>query len=133
MLESNRIPLRTLNRAIELYGERYLLRQLDIHEKTIYRWRTGRTKIPGHQLMALRMLLGDLPGTDGQWNGWRFHGGKLIGPNGDSFQASEVWSISLRYQLIAELKRENQRLRERLLIAEKTLQIQGGVANEAVA
>ena len=47
MLESNRIPLRTLNRAIELYGERYLLRQLDIHEKTIYRWRTGRGDRPG--------------------------------------------------------------------------------------
>ena len=40
-LEVNAQPLRELAQAIELVGERPLLRALDVHEKTLYRWRTG--------------------------------------------------------------------------------------------
>jgi ribosomal protein S14 len=94
MLEINRQPLRELAAAIELVGERPLLRALDIHEKTLYRWRTGRCKIPGHQRQVIRMLLGDLPGTDGQWHGWKFLRGELVSPGGDSYRPGDVLAAS---------------------------------------
>jgi hypothetical protein len=49
-----------------------LLRELDIHRTTLRRWLKEEIKIPGHQHQVIRLLLGDLPGTAGQWSGWRF-------------------------------------------------------------
>lgn len=132
-LEINAQPLRELHQAIELVGERPLLRALDVHEKTLYRWRTGRCKIPGHQRQAIRMLLGDLPGTDGRWHGWKFVRGELISPGGDRFEPGHVLSLVLLRQQLAAQERELKRLRERLQIAEATLQHYTGAANEAVA
>lgn len=117
--------------AIELLGERPLLRALDVHEKTLYRWRTGRCKIPGHQRQAIRALLGDLPGTDGQWTGWKFVRGELISPGGDRFTPGLVLSLVLLRQQLSAQERELKRLRERLQIAEKALQHYTGAANEA--
>lgn len=132
MLEINAQPLRELRQAIEQIGERPLLRALDIHEKTLYRWRTGRCKIPGHQRQAIRALLGELPGTAGCWNGWRFQAGHLIAPGGDTFTAGQVLSLILLRQQLSAQERELKRLRERLQIAEAALQHYGGVANEAM-
>ena len=56
-----------------------------------------------NQRQAIRLLLGHRPGTDGRWHGWKFVQGEL------------------------------RRLRERLQIAEATLQHYTGAANEAVA
>ena len=50
MLEINARPGRDLNQLIERIGERAVARELNIHEKTLYRWKTGRVPIPGrHQ------------------------------------------------------------------------------------
>lgn len=130
LLECNAQPLRELHQAIELLGERPLLRALDVHEKTLYRWRTGRCKIPGHQRQAIRMLLGDLPGTDGRWRDWRFVQGELIAPGGDRFSAGQVLSLVLLRQQLSAQERELRRLRERLQIAETALQHYTGAANE---
>lgn len=130
-LEVNRIPLRELAHAVELLGERPLLRALDVHEKTLYRWRTGRCKIPGHQRQAIRALLGDLPGTEGRWSGWRFVRGELLSPGGDRFEAGHVLSLVLLRQQLSAQERELRRLRERLQIAETALQHYTGAANEA--
>lgn len=132
MLEINAQPLRELHQAIEQIGERPLLRALDIHEKTLYRWRTGRCKIPGHQRQALRMLLGELPGTAGCWNGWRFQAGHLIAPGGEAFTAGQVLSLILLRQQLSAQERELRRLRNRLAIAETALQHYTGAANESM-
>ena len=129
-LEVNAQPLGELAQAIELVGERPLLRALDIHEKTLYRWRTGRCKIPGHQRQAIRMLLGDLPGTDGKWSGWKFVRGELISPAGDRFAPGHVLSLVLLRQQLTAQRQELEALRERLQIAETALQHYTGAANE---
>ena len=130
MLECNRQPLRELAEAIELVGERPLLRALDVHEKTLYRWRTGRCKIPGHQRQAIRALLGELPGTDGHWSGWKFVRGQLVSPENWCFGPGDVLGLPLLRQQLSAQERELRALRTRLQIAEKALQHYTGAANE---
>lgn len=131
LLEVNAQPLRELAQALELIGERPLLRALDVHEKTLYRWRTGRCKIPGHQRQAIRMLLGDLPGTDGRWHGWRFVRGELIAPGGDRFAPGQVLSLGLLRQQLAARERELEALKVRLAIAEQAVETLAPTANAA--
>lgn len=133
MLEINQIPLRELAHAVELLGERPLLRALDVHEKTLYRWRTGRCKIPGHQRQAIRALLGDLPGTEGRWSGWRFVRGELLSPGGDRFEAGHVLSLVLLRQQLTAQRREIEELRVHLAIAEEAVERLAPAANESRA
>ena len=78
------------------------------------------------------MLLGDLPGTDGKWSGWKFVHGELIAPGGDRFAPGHVLSLILLRQQLSAQERELKRLRERLQIAETALQHYTGAANEAL-
>lgn len=126
----NRIPGNDLRELIEMLGERGVARQLNVHPKTVYRWLTGRVPIPGRQHLAIKMLLGDLPGTDGQWHGWKFVRGELCAPNGDSFKANEVLYISLLRQLANDQRRTIAELERRLQIAETALQHYTGAAND---
>ena len=119
-----------LRQLIELIGESRLCFELNIHPKTLYRWKTGRVPIPGRQHLAIRMLLGDLPGTDGQWTGWRFLRGELVAPNGEGFKSGDVLSlIILRQQLTAQ-RREIEALKIRLAISEEAERRHSGAANE---
>jgi uncharacterized small protein (DUF1192 family) len=130
VLECNRIPLRDLAALLEKYGEKSVCRQLNVHRTTVRRWLAGQVQIPGHQLQVIRMLLGHLPGTDGQWAGWSFFQGELVAPNGQAFRAGEVMSIGLNRQRIAALEAEVQRLQVRLAIAEEAERRHAGAANE---
>lgn len=133
MLEVNALPGRHLRQLVELIGERQVCRQLNIHDKTLYRWLTGRTPIPGRQHLAIRMLLGDLPGTEGRWSGWRFVQGELVSPGGDRFEAGHVLSLVLLRQQLSAQEREIRRLRERLQIAEKAVEVLSPAANDSRA
>lgn len=133
MLEINAIPGRHLRQLVELIGESAVCRELNIHPKTLYRWQTGRTPIPGRQHLAIRMLLGDLPGTDGKWNGWRFLRGELVAPGGEGFKSGDVLSlIILRQQLTAQ-RREIEGLKIRLAIAEQAVETLSPAANDSRA
>jgi hypothetical protein len=133
MLEINARPGRHLNELIERIGERAVARELNIHEKTLYRWKTGRVPIPGRQHLAIRLLLGDLPGTDGQWTGWGFVRGELVSPGGDTYRAGDVLSlIILRQQLTAQ-RRELEALKIRLAIAEEAVERLAPAANDSRA
>ena len=131
MLEINARPLRDLRALLELIGPVRVGRELNVHRTTIGRWLKGEVKIPGHQHQVIRMLLGDLPGTCGQWTGWRFHDGELVAPSGkDSFRSGDVLSlIILRQQLTAQ-RREIEQLKIRLAIAEEAERRHAGAANE---
>lgn len=119
ILECNRIPLRDLGALLEKYGELGVCRQLNVHRTTVRRWLAGRVQIPGHQLQVIRMLLGHLPGTEGQWAGWSFFKGELCAPNGQAFNAGQVMAIGLQRQRVRALEEEVQRLTVRLAIAEQ--------------
>ena len=117
-LEINRIPQRDLDAALERFGRHRLERELNVHRTTLERWQRGRVKIPGRQHLAIKMLLGDLPGTDGEWTGWGFKDGKLWSPGNEYYSAGDVLSlIFLRQQLTAQ-RDEILALKARLAIAE---------------
>ncbi len=130
MLEVNERPRRDLRALIELVGQARVERELDVHRTTVRRWLSGQVKIPGHQHQAIRMLLGDLPGTCGQWTGWRFYNGELIAPGGDHFRAGDVLSLILLRQQLSAQQRELERLKIRLAIAEEAERRHAGAANE---
>ena len=133
MLEINALPGRHLRALIELIGERRVLFELNVHRTTVRRWLAGQVQIPGHQHQAIRMLLGDLPGTAGKWTGWRFQDGELIAPGGDRYRSGDVLSlIILRQQLTAQ-RREIEALKIRLAIAEEAERRHTGAANEDLA
>ncbi len=133
MLEINARPGRHLNELIERIGERAVARELNIHEKTLYRWKTGRVPIPGRQHLAIKMLLGDLPGTEGRWTGWGFVQGELVSPGGDRYRPGDVLAlIILRQQLTAQ-RREIEELRVHLAIAQEAVERLAPAANDARA
>lgn len=130
-LESNRKPFNDLRALLEKYGELGVQRELNVHRTTIRRWLAGQVQIPGHQLQVIRLLLGHLPGTDGQWSGWVFYKGKLCAPNGNEFQAGEVLAIGLQRQRVAALEAQVHELKVRLAIAEQGLQHLAPAANDS--
>ena len=131
MLEINALPGRHLRQLVELIGERAVARELNIHPKTLYRWLTGRTPIPGRQHLAIRMLLGDLPGTDGQWHGWRFVRGELVSPAGEAFRAGDILSLILLRQQLTAQRLELEALRVRLAVAQQAVETLAPSANDA--
>lgn len=103
MLEINRIPQRDLDHLLQEIGQIAVERELNVHRTTVQRWQRGKIRIPGAKHLAIRQLLGDLPGTAGQWSGWRFWKGELIAPGGNRFTAGDVLSlIFLRQQIEAQ-------------------------------
>jgi hypothetical protein len=117
----NRQPAVDLRRLIAQVGQRRVERELNVHRTTVLRWLAGTVSIPGAQHLAIRGLLGDLPGTAGQWTGWRFHDGELIAPGGDHYRPGDVLSLILLRQQLTAQRREIDRLKTLLAIAEAGL------------
>lgn len=120
VLEVNRRPQRDLAHLIELIGSRRVERELNVHRTTVARWMSGRVHVPGAVHQAVRLLLGDHPGTLGKWHGWRFHGGLLLSPAGDAFTAGQVMAIGLQRQRISQLERDLLKARARVLLLEQS-------------
>ncbi len=132
-LQVNATPVRDLRALVEKVGRKHIERQLNVHRTTVLRWLDGKVKIPGHQHQVIRMLLGDLPGTAGKWQGWRFHEGHLYSPNGDRFSAGNVLSLVLLRQQLTARDRENAALRVQLAMAEQTIAQLSPAANDSRA
>lgn len=131
MLECNSRTIHDLKRLVDLVGESRVLRELGVHRTTLRRWLSGSVRCPGAQALAVRALLGDLPGTAGAWKDWRFHDGKLVSPGGDTFSAGDVLSlIFLRQQLSAQ-RRELDTLRARVRVLEHLTQESANEARSA--
>tara|TARA_R110000868_G_scaffold21489_2_gene88961 strand:+ start:532 stop:939 length:408 start_codon:yes stop_codon:yes gene_type:complete len=133
MLEINARPGRDLRALLERIGESRLLRELNIHRTTLRRWLNAEVTIPGRQHLAIKLLLGDLPGTEGRWTGWGFVQGELVSPGGDRYRPGDVLSlIILRQQLTAQ-RREVEELRVKLAIAEEAVDRLAPAANDSRA
>jgi hypothetical protein len=130
LLDVNQKPWRDLNTLIDRIGERAVLRALNIHEKTLYRWVTGRGQIPGRQHVAIQVLLGEIPGTEGQWSGWFFKAGKLWSPENVSYTAGQLRAAHFDADRISTLSREVTALRVKLAIAEQALDRFAPAAND---
>lgn len=119
MLEINERPRRDLRHLLELIGHRRVERELNVHRTTIARYLAGQVVIPGSRQIAIRSLLGDLPGTAGKWTGWRFHDGLLLSPAGDQYQPGEVMAIGLNRQRIQQLERDLVAAKARIALLEQ--------------
>jgi hypothetical protein len=133
MLEINARPGRDLRALIERIGESRLCFELNIHPKTLYRWKVGKTPIPGRQHLAIKLLLGDLPGTEGRWTGWHFYQGELVSPGGDRYEPGHILSLVLLRQQLTAQRREIEDLRVRLAIAQEGLERLAPAANDSRA
>ena len=130
VLDCNRAPCTDLNRLIERDGIMSTCRLLNVHEKTLWRWVTGRGNIPGHQHLAIRCALGELPGTEGQWSGWFFKGGKLWSPENEGYTAGQLRASFYDQDRINTLQRQVQALQVKLAISEAALDRFAPAANE---
>jgi hypothetical protein len=131
LLEVNRLPRKHLRLLLDTEGQRRVERLLNVHRTTVRRWLDGTVQIPGAQHLAIRYLLGDLPGTDGQWVGWRFSHGELVSPGGDRFTSGDVQAIRLQQQRNQALDHEVRELRLKVRVLEQTLDRYGAAANES--
>ena len=99
-----------------------------VSKKTVYHWIAG-TKTPSPQVLQLLEIRygGWLPWKG--WEGWRVlpDSGRLVAPNGYSFNSGELAWWSLEKALRAELQRENAALR--VQVQELRAQIQEQAAN----
>lgn len=133
VLEVNRLPQKHLRLLLDAEGQRRVERLLNVHRTTVRRWLDGTVQIPGAQHLAIRYLLGDLPGTDGQWVGWRFAQGELISPGGDRYTPGNVLATRLQQQRAQFLDQELREMRLRIKVLEKTLDQVGPAANQEQA
>lgn len=121
MLDYRKRCVADLKRVVELIGKAGVERHLNVHRTTVARWLSGSVAIPGKAHQVIRMLLGDMPGTDGKWSGWRFHNGQLLSPGGDQFSAGDVLSLVLLRQQLRAREQEIARLKVRLAVAESAM------------
>ena len=130
MLEINERPRRDLRLLIDAIGQRQVERALDVHRTTVSRWLSGAVALPGAQHLAVRALLGDLPGTANRWTGWRFHAGYLHSPANDTYTPGEVLAIRLQQQRADALDREVIKLKARIRVLEATMDQLTPAANQ---
>lgn len=130
VLESNRRACSDLKTLIDREGIISVQRFLNVTEKTLYRWCTGRNHIPGHQHVAIQCFLGELPGTEGKWSGWFFKGGFLWSPENVSFTQGQLRAALYDADRIATLGRQVEALRVKLAIAENALDAYAPAAND---
>jgi hypothetical protein len=70
-------------------------RTLQVTERTVYAWFSGKTAVPYAAYKLLRILNRfELPG----WPGWHMHSGKLWTPEGFGFEPQDAawWSLLVR-------------------------------------
>lgn len=68
---------------------------LQVTERTVYAWFSGKTAVPYAAYRLLRILNRfELPG----WDGWHMHSGKLWSPEGFGFEPQDGtwWSLLVR-------------------------------------
>jgi len=132
-LEVNALPGRQLRQLLELIGQKRVERELNVHRTTVKRWLKGEVTIPGHQHLAIKLLLGDLPGTAGAWTGWRFHDGFFVSPGGDTYRPGDSLALVILRQQLTAQRREIEALKIRLAVAEEAVETLAPAAHEARA
>jgi len=90
---------------------------LQVTERTVYAWFSGKTAVPYSAYKLLRILNRfELPG----WPGWHMHSGKLWTPEGFAFDPTDGawWSLLVRQARAFRVQYERANALERALLAE---------------
>ena len=107
-----------LQELIEREGRNTVERTLNVHRTTIKRWLNHTVKMPEGARALVESLLGNLPGTDGLWQGWHFWKGELWAPNGQRFKAGDLAAQTFERQLIKSLQAELVKVKAKLAYLE---------------
>ncbi|WP_059441056.1 VC1465 family Xer recombination activation factor [Comamonas sp. E6] len=79
---------------------------LHVSTRTVHNWESGKHDIPYATYRLLRLLNRmELPGRT--WQGWCFHGGKLISPEGRTFEGTDsAWwgRLTLQARMCSEFQ-----------------------------
>lgn len=110
--------LHRLKELIELHGRDTVERTLNVHRTTVKRWLAGEVKMPEGARALVEGLLGNLPGTDGKWHGWRFWKGELWAPNGQRYVQGDLAAQFFERQQLKHLQNEVVRLKAKLALLE---------------
>lgn len=82
---------RLIAHAIGTVGEDHMLAYLGVHRTTLYRWRSGESRVPAAAISLLRVWAdGRLPGMDENWRGFQFRGNTLRTAAGYEYTALEI-------------------------------------------
>ncbi|WP_415797082.1 VC1465 family Xer recombination activation factor [Comamonas aquatilis] len=101
---------------------------LHVSTRTVHNWESGKHDIPYSAYRLLRLLNRmELPGQ--AWQGWCFYGGKLISPEGRSFEGKD----SSWWGLLLMRARVNDRLRQRLGVEGAARTAMGAAGADRVA
>lgn len=111
--------LHRLRELLELHGRNTVERTLNVHRTTIKRWLDGTVKMPEGARALVEGLLGNLPGTDGKWTGWRFWQGELWAPNNQRYKAGDLAAQHFERQLIKSLQAELVKAKAKLALLER--------------
>lgn len=86
-----------------------LRRLAQVDRRTWRRWLTGAHRIPAAVLALARILTGgELPQGGTDWEGWRFHKGELVDPEGTAHTPTSIRLWWLTRQVLQDLRaREN--------------------------
>lgn len=89
---------------------------IGVDRRTWSRWRRGQARIPLAVLALLQILVGgELPQGGEEWEGWRFHRGKLYSETGTAFTPDELRALPFLCARLAAAKQEIKRLRSAAL------------------
>lgn len=88
---------------------------LQVSERTLHNWQSGRHVIPFAVMKLLRLLnRSELPGPT--WAGWFFVGGKLVSPEGRTFVGTDAswWGLLVRQAAMFRECYARESIRQRL-------------------
>lgn len=101
---------------------------LHVSTRTVHNWESGKHDIPYATYRLMRLLnFMELPGK--AWQGWCFAGGKLISPEGRSFEGKD----SSWWGLLLLRARVNDRLTQRLRVEGAARTAAGGAVRSPAA
>ncbi|WP_080571252.1 VC1465 family Xer recombination activation factor [Comamonas testosteroni] len=101
---------------------------LHVSTRTVHNWESGKHDIPYATYRLMRLLnFMELPGK--AWQGWCFAGGKLISPEGRSFEGKD----SSWWGLLLLRARVNDRLTQRLGVEGAARTVTGAAGADRVA
>lgn len=96
---------------------------IGVNRSTWHRWMTGRGRVPRAVAALLKILLaGELPQGGKEWDGWRFHDGRLYDPAGQWHTPGTIRAWHWARQELQDMRaRENRVLPDELPINVRSL------------
>lgn len=118
------------NELLDRVGEHRALFELGVHRTTLHRWQTGKVPVPKAVMYVMRDLAWGA-GVDPEWEGWRFHAGRLHSPGRESFSPGDLLAQVHERKALAAYRREVWDLKAKLAALAVDPKVRDKAANDA--